>query len=109
MTNPFLEIQNDLVTIKGLLLDLKNERPLTLNKLPDEEILSVQDAASFVGLKVPTIYSLVSHRKIPFSKNGKKLMFLKSELLQWVKSGRKATHAELEVLAQKFSRKKQAA
>lgn len=71
MTNPFLEIQNDLVTIKGLLLDLKHERPLTVSKLPDEEILSVQDAAIFVGLKVPTIYSLVSHRKIPFDYSGK--------------------------------------
>lgn len=104
MQNPFLEIQNDLITIKGLLLDLKNEKPLVASKEREEEILSVEDAGEFIGLKVPTIYSLVSQRKIPFSKNGKKLMFLKSELLQWVKNGRKATHDELELLAEKYSR-----
>lgn len=107
MDNPFLTIQNDLSTIKGLLLDIKNENPLSSPQpRQEEEILNISKAGEFVGLKTPTMYSLVSQRKIPFSKNGKRLMFLKSELLQWVKSGRRATTAELDQRAEKYLSKR---
>jgi len=100
MDNPFLAIQNDLSTIKGLLLEIKNDKPVSdTNRLAQEEILDIRKAGEYVGLKKPTMYSLVSQRKIPFSKNGKRLMFLKSELLQWVKNGRKATTSEMEMTA----------
>jgi len=106
MENPFVTIQNDLTTIKLLLLDIQNQKPLSLNKTPDDHILNVNEAGEFVGLKTPTVYSLVSQRKIPFSKNGKKLMFLKSELLQWVKDGRRATTVELDLIASRYIKSK---
>ena len=58
--------------------------------------LTVQEAASFVNLAVPTIYGLVSRREIPFSKKGKRLYFLKEELTEWIKTGRRKTIAEIE-------------
>lgn len=58
--------------------------------------LSVQEAAKFVNLAVPTIYGLVSRREIPFSKKGKRLYFLKEELAEWIQTGRRKTVAEIE-------------
>lgn len=58
--------------------------------------LTVQQAADFLNLAVPTIYGLVSRREIPFSKKGKRLYFLKEELTEWVQTGRKRTVAEIE-------------
>lgn len=43
---------------------------------------------------ITTIYTWVADRKVPFSKNGKKLVFLKYDIDQWLKSGRTATKAQ---------------
>lgn len=59
-----------------------------------EQLLTITQAGEIINLTVPTIYSLVSKKLIPFNKKSKRLYFLKSELLEWVKSGRKKTIAE---------------
>lgn len=50
----------------------------------------------------PTVYAWVSQRLIPNHKHGKKLMFLKSEIDEWLKTGRRKTHAELRAEAESF-------
>jgi len=50
----------------------------------------------------PTVYAWVSQRLIPNHKHGKKLMFLKSEIDEWLKTGRRKTHAELRAEAENF-------
>lgn len=47
----------------------------------------------------PTFYGYVSRNEIPFHKRGKKLTFLKSEIDEWLKSGRVKTNAEIEAEA----------
>lgn len=42
-----------------------------------------------------TVYAEVSHRKIPFHKRSKKLIFLKSEIDQWLAGGKQLTGAEV--------------
>jgi|688.fasta_scaffold283382_2 excisionase family DNA binding protein len=42
----------------------------------------------------PTVYGWVNARIIPVHKGGKKLRFLKSEIDDWLKQGRKKTWAE---------------
>jgi excisionase family DNA binding protein len=42
----------------------------------------------------PTVYGWVNARGIPVHKGGKKLRFLKSEIDDWLKQGRKKTWAE---------------
>jgi len=51
----------------------------------------------------PTVYAWVSQRLIPFHKKGKKLMFLKSEIDSYLKSGRRKTIAEIRDETQKQS------
>jgi excisionase family DNA binding protein len=61
------------------------------------EFLSVQEASAMLNLAVPTIYSMVSRRSIPFNKidGQKKIYFSKNELNEWLRNGRKLTKVEL--------------
>lgn len=56
---------------------------------PKDKLMALPETATFLKKSEPTIYRLVSKRLIPFHKQGNKLYFIESELLEWVKSGRK--------------------
>ena len=65
------------------------------NTAATDKPMSINEAATFLKLSVPTIYGFVSRREIPFSKLGKRLYFTEIELSEWIKTGRKSTRAEL--------------
>ena len=65
-------------------------------------LLTIQQAADFLHLTVPTLYGKVHAREIPFSKLGKRLYFSKTELTDWVKTGRQKTTAEVQAEAIAF-------
>jgi len=50
----------------------------------------------------PTVYAWIGQRSIPYHKKGKKLMFLKSEIDAWLKSGRQKTADEIQAEAEQF-------
>jgi len=58
-------------------------------------LFSIKQASTFLNLSISTIYGKVCRREIPVSKQGKKLYFNKTELLEWITSGRKSTLAEI--------------
>lgn len=60
-----------------------------------DELLTIAQAAKFLNLSTPTIYGKVSRNEIPVNKQGKRLYFYKSELAEWIKSGRKKTVSEI--------------
>jgi len=60
-----------------------------------DELFTITQAAKFLNLAVPTLYSKVSRKEIPVNKQGKRLYFYKSELEEWIKRGRKHTFSEL--------------
>jgi excisionase family DNA binding protein len=64
--------------------------------LPPEtdELLTISQAAKFLNLSIPTIYCKVSRKEIPVNKQGKRLYFYKSELANWINTGRKKNIAE---------------
>jgi excisionase family DNA binding protein len=72
----------------------------------EEEILTIQEAAEFLSLTVPTMYSKVSKGELPSCKRGKRLYFSKTDLVNWVKSGRQKTNAEIESEAGSCLKKK---
>lgn len=47
------------------------------------QFLTVHEAAELLRLAPKSLYSLVSRRRIPFRKAGRRLLFLESELVQW--------------------------
>jgi excisionase family DNA binding protein len=74
------------------------------DKLPKpEEFLTITQAAELIGLKKPTIYSKTSQKEIPHFKRGKKLYFKRSELEQWLISGRVLTNTELDSIAERIT------
>lgn len=87
--------------LKQLLLQ-KNDQQTTT---PAEQLLTVQEAADFLNLSVPTVYSKVSKGELPVMKRGKKLHFSNTELMQYLKDGRKKTYSEIETEAQNYLQK----
>lgn len=70
-------------------------------KTPQDELLTVQDAAKFLRLSVPTIYGLTSKGELPVMKRSKRCYFTKSDLLNYLKSGRKLSNSEIGISANK--------
>jgi excisionase family DNA binding protein len=66
---------------------------------PENELLTIQGAAEFLRLSVPTIYAKVHKRELPFMKRSKRLYFDKAELLAYLKKGRALTTDEVQKVA----------
>lgn len=75
----------------------------------EDEIGGIELAIELTGLAKPTIYGLVSERKIPHSKRGKKLYFSRFELLEWLTNGKRKTRDEIAVEAANFDVKRKEA
>lgn len=84
--------------LKRLLIE-KQEQPTTK---PTEQLLTVQEAAQFLNLTVPTIYSKVSKGELPVMKRSKRLYFSSTELMEYLKEGRKKSNAEIEQEAEAY-------
>ena len=74
-----------------------------------DEIGGIELAIEITGLAKPTIYSLVSERKLPHSKRGKKLYFSRRDLLEWVAAGKRKTQAEIAIEAENYGQKEKEA
>ena len=48
------------------------------------KLLSIEEAAHYVGLPKNTLYKMVSQRRIPFTKLGGRLMFRIGLLDEWI-------------------------
>ena len=77
----------------NILKAVRNEQPPTEQP---EQLLTVLEAAEFLSLTVPTIYSKVSKGELPVMKRSKRLYFSRTELLEYIKDGRKKSNAEIE-------------
>jgi excisionase family DNA binding protein len=71
-----------------------------------DELLTVQDAARFLSLSVPTIYGLISKAELPVMKRSKRCYFSKVELMNYLKQGRKKTTQETEKEAVDYVKRK---
>lgn len=94
MNNPFELINARLGNIESLLLEIKHSGRDNSEGNETDELLTVQAAAEFLSLSVPTIYGLISKGELPVMKRSKRCYFSKIELLKYLKEGRKKTIAE---------------
>lgn len=101
MNNPFEVIEARLSSIENLILDLKQPTKVEPTEQP-EQLLTVQEAAQFLNLTVPTIYSKVSKGELPVMKRSKRLYFSNIELMEYLKEGRKKSNAEIEQEAEAY-------
>lgn len=102
MNNPFEVIEARLSSIENLILDLKHKPTKVEPTDQPEQLLTIQEAAEFLSLTVPTMYSKVSKGELPVMKRSKRLYFSRTELLEYLKDGRKKSNAEIEQEAEAY-------
>ena len=83
----------------NILKAVQNNNPTTEQP---EQLLTIQEAAQFLNLTVPTIYSKVSKGELPVMKRSKRLYFSSTELMEYLKEGRKKSNAEIEQEAKAY-------
>jgi excisionase family DNA binding protein len=99
-----IQLYEKLNNIEALLLEKSNE------PTPEhDQFLTIQEAASFLKLSVPTLYGFTQRAEIPVCKRGKRLYFSELSLTDWIKQGRKKTIAETAMEAASFMSKKKGA
>lgn len=91
--NPFDSIESRLGQIENILVDIKN---CTQNQIIPEQAdqwFDIEGLRNYLPERpaLATVYGWVSARKIPFVKKGKRVLFLKSDIDEYLKSGRKQT------------------
>ena len=69
------------------------------------DLMTIQEVAKFINMAVTSVYGLVHRRKIPHIKRGKKLIFEKKQIVEWLQSGRQKTRAEITADAEAYLRK----
>lgn len=69
---------------------------MKLDKNPSDVFLDVDQAAAFLGIAKATLYGKCSKLLIPHIKKGKKLYFGQSELIEYLKSGKRNTVNDIE-------------
>ncbi len=50
-----------------------------------QRLMSVKEAAAYMGLSPHTVYTMVSQRRIPYAKVGKLVKFDEAMLQAWIK------------------------
>jgi excisionase family DNA binding protein len=82
----------------SLLIREVNSLKLALQAAPPEQadqLLTVDQAAAFLTLAKPTIYAMISRGDLPNLKRGKRVYFQKSDLLNYLKEGRRKTYQQI--------------
>jgi len=97
------EIQDKLYRIEQILTVQRNEPQPQV-----DEWLNLNQLCSYHPDKPckPTVYGWVNAGTIPVHKGGKKLRFLKSEIDNWLRQGRKKTLAETASEAEQYCKTK---
>src|SRR5690554_2109882 len=67
-----------------------------------DQFLTVDETAEFLNLSIPTIYSKVSKRELPYMKRGKRLYFARKDLETYLQGGRVKTVREIEDEADQY-------
>lgn len=87
--NPFELIDQRLQNIEGLLIDIKHS-PESKYSPPEVEFpMTVKEAAEYLRLSVPTVYTLISKGELPSKKRSKRVYFFASDLNNYLKAGGK--------------------
>ncbi|WP_299104313.1 helix-turn-helix domain-containing protein [uncultured Tenacibaculum sp.] len=84
------ELQKGQNELKALLL--QKEEPQSKIEMP----IQLDQVVPITGLTKPTLYGYVQRNEIPYHKKGNRLYFFKSEIIEWIKTGKQRTLKELQ-------------
>lgn len=88
-TKVFISITKD--ELETLIIDcvnacLRNDKTKK-EETPEDVLMTIQEAAEFLHLTVPTLYSKCSKGELPVKKRSKRLYFSKLELISYLNEG----------------------
>lgn len=101
MNNPFENLDKRLSNIENLLLDIKHE-PQHKSQPESDNPLNIKDVSELTGYTKPTIYGYCQRNEIPHNKKNGRLFFFKSEIIEWIKTGKQKTLKELQSDAEAY-------
>jgi excisionase family DNA binding protein len=78
----------------GEFLELQKVQQFQPSQQVDSTYLSVDATCKYLNIAKPTLYTYTSKRLIPFIKRGRKLLFSKVDLDNWLSEARKQTKDE---------------
>lgn len=93
LPNAVTNLTNEVRELKALLLNKDKAQPEI------ETPLNIKEVSKLTELSVPTLYGYVQRNEIPFYKMGNRLKFFKTEIIDWIKTGKQKTLKELEAEA----------
>ncbi|GEN71200.1 helix-turn-helix domain-containing protein [Chryseobacterium lathyri] len=99
LPNILKRIEERLDSIENILLDRIQKES------NDIEFIGAKEACKILKLSLPTLYSKVCLREIPFYKKGNRLHFSKVELLEWIQEGKEKSLNELHENGKDFLKK----
>jgi excisionase family DNA binding protein len=85
-----------------LLSQQKLSEPPLVQEILDKEYLSVNEAAILLGCTKSNIYTKICRGKLPYIKYGKHVKLEKTELLKYMKSGKRLTSEQLIAASKNF-------
>lgn len=97
---PINELQTVIIDCVNSCLKYNKQEPAK------DKLLTVQEVAKLLKLAPPTIYAKVSDNTLPFMKQGKRLYFLESDIIEYLKQSRNKTNAEIEEEATSYIKRK---
>lgn len=71
------------------------------NLSTQDRFLNIEEVSLLIGYKKTSVYGLVKKNKIPYHKKGK-LFFLESEIMEWLKNGKKTTSEDINKRADEY-------
>mgnify|MGYP001019667427 CR=1 FL=1 len=99
----FEQLPNVVATLTDEVRELKD---LLLNKSEPQSIIEspiqLSEIVSITGLTKPTLYGYVQRNEIPYHKKGNRLYFFKTEIIDWIKTGKQKTLKELDAEADEY-------
>ncbi len=96
LPNAVAELQKGQSEILALLLNKAEPQPEIETPIQLDEVVPI------TGLTKPTLYGYVQRNEIPYHKKGNRLYFFKSEIIDWIKTGKQKTLKELEADADAY-------
>src|ERR1035437_1914332 len=67
----------------------------TLKHDDSTELMTIQEVARLINMAVQSVYGMVHQRRIPFIKRGKRLIFERKQIIDWLQAGRNKTLQEI--------------
>lgn len=97
MPQNMARLEDKVDALTELVTKLSAQLSAGADKPPSEDFIGTETACEILHLSSSRIYALVQEGRIPFYKPGKSLLFLKSELLDWLKQSRRNGQQSIEV------------